>query len=57
MDEIWGYFAVLVVFFGVVFGSLAYSEHMKHIEKMECMAQRGEYINSGCFFREQKPAQ
>lgn len=42
---------VFVFMFGGLFGGLFYSDHLTHIEKMECMKTQGEWIGKTCVFR------
>lgn len=46
---------MVCVVFGGLFGGLFYGEHVTHIQKMECMKLKGEYIGKGCIFRDAKP--
>jgi hypothetical protein len=41
----------VVALFGFLFGGIFFGEYMRHIEKMECMRQHGEYISQTCLFR------
>jgi hypothetical protein len=56
MDSEGKWIAITVMaIFGGLFGGMFYSEHVAHVEKMECMKLKGEYIGKGCVFREAKP--
>jgi hypothetical protein len=43
-----------VLFFGTLFGGLFYNDHLTHVERMECVKQRGEWIGKTCIFREHR---
>jgi hypothetical protein len=52
MDEFKWIVVGMVAFVAIVFGAFVYSDHLSHIERMECTKARGEWIGKTCIFRE-----
>jgi hypothetical protein len=52
MEEEVKWFVVgIVAFFGILIGGFAYSDNLRHVERMECIKAKGEYIKDTCVFR------